>query len=294
MIPDPLPFERRFLRWLEAEGVRTQREEIRLKGSTGSCAAYRFTPSGSPRYRVLAVHGAGNDSLFAWIGFFKRQLHSGAEILTFDLPGHGRHSDALWESDRVGEWIRAAARVAAGPRELPMHVVGISLGGSVTLGSLALLGNAITSAVAVVAPREIQFSLGTVLSEFRPRILGTLLRGWQHYGWTGLLPSFGPFKREIYPLRMADPPMRSAFGYVGVLNQAIADLIVPDTLARVDIPVLLVYGELDRIVPREQGAQISRWIPRSDLFVAPGGTHLSTPLLPATEERIDLWLEEHA
>jgi pimeloyl-ACP methyl ester carboxylesterase len=61
----------------------------------------------------------------------------------------------------------------------------------------------------------------------------------------------------------------------------LAGLELEEAARRAELPALLVYGELDRIVPIEQGEALSRWMPHAKLVRLPGETHLSTPMAPA-------------
>src|SRR5690606_37666446 len=125
----------------------------------------------------------------------------------------------------------------------------------------------LASAVLMAAPLRIDFSWRSALGELRLPLLRALLRGRADYGPGGLVPSFGPFKRGTYPLRLAVPPGRGAFGYVEVLDAALERLRLEEAARRVEAPVLLVYGGLDRIVPPEQGRRLARLLPRAELLL---------------------------
>src|SRR5690606_20339887 len=190
---------------------------------TQTSTAYRFAPAGRATRRVVAVHGAGNDALFGWIGLFKRLLDRGSEILTFDLPGPGRLDQGRFSPDAARAALSAAvAEIGRGRRRLPTHAIGVSVGGSVLLGTLPALREELHSAAAIVAPLRIELTLGSFVGELRPRTFATVVREREHYGRTGLVPSFGPFKRDTYPLRLERSAPRGAFGYVEVLNQCLA------------------------------------------------------------------------
>jgi alpha-beta hydrolase superfamily lysophospholipase len=289
-----LPFERSFREWIDRNEMGWERLDVPLAGGDGPTSGYRFTPAGRSRRRVVALHGAGNDALFAWIGLFKRLLAEGSEILTFDLPGHGRHSRTRLSARTAIEAVNAAvATCAASHRALPVHAIGVSLGGSLLLAALPGLTGRLASATLIVAPLRIEFSPTAMLREIGTPTLRLLWREREHYGLTGLVPSFGPFKREVYPLRLEDPPPPGAFGYVEALNRMLEGMRIEAAAREVDVPVLLVYGDRDRIVPLSQGERIHRALPRSELLRVPGGTHLSTPLETVTTERVLSWIEEH-
>jgi pimeloyl-ACP methyl ester carboxylesterase len=84
-----------------------------------------------------------------------------------------------------------------------------------------------------------------------------------------------------------------SFGYLSSLNDALAEMEIEQAAAEVRIPALLLYGDLDRVVPLDQGERLARIMPMGELQPIRGGTHLSTPLEPVTTERLLAWLESH-
>jgi alpha-beta hydrolase superfamily lysophospholipase len=292
--PGLLPFERAFRGWSEEHGIDWERLTLSVHPQGEWTRGYRFTPASGAIRHVLAVHGAGNDALFAWIGLFKRLLSADTGILTFDLPGHGRDTKGCFDPDRASDAILAALVECGGADcDLPVHAVAVSLGASLLLGTLPAIQNRLASAALIVAPLRIELSLGSVLNEVGLRTLRVLWREREHYGLTGLIPSFGPFKRDVYPLRLPDPAPPGAFGYIAALNAALAELRLEAVATAVRLPVLLLYGEDDRIVPPQQGVRLAGRIAGSELTIVPGGTHLSTPLEPLVTERLVDWLERH-
>jgi pimeloyl-ACP methyl ester carboxylesterase len=240
---------------------------------------------------VFALHGAGNDALFGWIGFFKQLLTSDVEVFTFDLPGHGREDETRFDPAQLSTWLNTALDgCACSTTALPVHAVGVSLGGAVLLDALPRLQHRLASACLIVAPLHIHLSAGAVLTELGPGIR-LLIREREHYGLTGLIPSFGPFKRSLYPLRLATDPAPGQFGYIDTLNEALAVLKLEEAARAVDLPVLLAYGDRDRVVPIEQGQKLSELIQGSELLRVAGGSHLSTPLDPSFVRRFLAWIE---
>src|SRR5690606_38287695 len=100
----------------------------------------------------------------------------------------------------------------------------------------------------------------------------------------------GPFKRGTYPLRLSAEPPPGAFGYVESLNTMLASLELEARAAAVPIPVLLAYGDADRIVPASQGDRIAARLRSSRLMRVPRGTHLSTPLSPVARRAVSEWI----
>lgn len=289
-----LGFERLFRTWCDARGVQWERLRYIRPDAGGEVEAHRLSPSGPVQGGVLVVHGAGNDALFSLTGLFAALLEQQLEVFTFDVDGHGRRSDTRLRISTAADAVPAAISAwGAAERGLPMHAVGVSLGGSLLLHTLGQSGVGFASASLMVAPLKVELTWSAILNEIGPPMVRTVWRERQRFGLTGLIPSFGPFRRNLYPLRLADPPGPGAFGYVEVINTLLDKLDLPTAARQADLPVLLIYGERDRLVPATQGATLAKALPRGELLVLRGETHLSTPLHPTARERLLHWIESH-
>jgi pimeloyl-ACP methyl ester carboxylesterase len=286
-----LPYERALREWMGERGMRHERVVYARPAAGGDTVAYRLCPAGPPRGLLLVTHGAGNDALFAFPGFFKQVLQRGYEVFTFDMDGHGRASTTVLTYPAVcGAVADALEQALQGRADLPVHAYGVSLGGAILLHALAGPLRGIRSATLVVAPLRIRFSLPKVLNELRPVALRTVLEQREHSGLWGMVPSFGPVKRDLYPLRLSTS-RPGAFGYVGVLNEVLERMDLVEAARRGTAPALLAYGARDRIVPAEQGVLLHRTLPRSELLLVRGGTHLATPFDAAVLRRTLEWME---
>lgn len=289
-----LPFERAFRRWCDTEGMRWTTSRYSRRSAGGETLAHRFTPRASPRGAVLVVHGAGNDALFSLTGLFAELLRDGYEIFSFDVDGHGRANSTRLSVGAAGEIIPAALEAWAPQRALvPVHAVGISLGGSLLLHALGSLETPVTSATLICAPLRVELAWRSIRREIGVPLLRTIWRERSRFGITGLIPSFGPFRRDVYPLRLAEPAGPGSFGYVEVINRLLDSLDLRDAARSTRVPVLLVYGARDLLVPPSQARELAGLIPSSELLLLPRETHLSTPLAPATRARLLSWLERH-
>jgi alpha-beta hydrolase superfamily lysophospholipase len=284
-----LPFERRFKAWMLERGMRWREEELHC-GEQWPAASYRLQPAGEVKRVVCAFHGAGNDALFGWVGLFKRLLGGGVEIFTFDLPGHGRGCSTSFSRRSVAAAIGIAVK-AARREGVPLHAVGVSLGGSVLLSQLPAVQHDLTSVALVVAPLQIALSRKSITNEIGVAGLRLIWREREHYGLSGLIPSFGPFKRSTYPLRLATTPPSGAFGYVEALNSELRDMELVTAAGASKLPTLLIYGERDLVVPAEQGEQLAGAMSNARLERIIGGTHLTTPLDPKAVDLLVSWLE---
>jgi pimeloyl-ACP methyl ester carboxylesterase len=240
----------------------------------------------------VAAHGAGNDALFPQLALFQALVLGGVEVFAFDLDGHGAGSTTAFSPESVSTAIAAAvAQAERGRPALPLHLAGHSLGGSLVLHALAD-GSVTHAASAVVISAPISLSLGprTALSElggfFRLATLGQR----RHYGVWGMIPAVGPFKRRAYPVRGA-ARSGAPFAYVAAIQRLLAELDLERTSANIRIPVLLVYGAADRLVPLAQGRRLAERIPSSELLEIPGATHWSTAFAQEAVARAAAWVD---
>lgn len=265
------------------------------RGRSADSVSYRITPDVVLRGTVLFVHGAGNDALFGIVGLAKRLLLDGYRVAAFDLDGHGRASTTRFSGADIGAAIPTAVERLCGDAGGLLHGVGVSLGGSILLHALGARSLEMSSAVLMVAPLEIRFATANVISELRPHLLRTLWREREHYGLTGLIPSFGSFKRDTYPLRLEGPETAGgSFAYIESLNRTLKALELEDAASGVDTPVLLVYGDADRVVPIGQGERLKQLMGTTELLRIPGGTHLTTPFEPAATAAARQWILQHS
>ncbi len=231
--------------------------------------AYERAGQGPP---LILLHGILQDSR-AW----RRQLDALSDdftVVAWDAPGCGRSSDPpgtfrLPEyADCLGGFIDAL------DLEQP-HLLGLSLGAALAL-------------------------------EFYRRrpTCRTLVLASGYAGWAGSLPTAVVAERLDACLRDAELPpdqfvpswipglltdtasaemvdeamaMMSDFHPAGYRTMAcaMAEADLRDGLAQIEVPVLLLYGELDKRAPLHIAADLHARIPGSTLVVLPGVGHLS-------------------
>lgn len=282
-------FEATFRSWCEAASVDWTVVRYTRPEAGGETRAHRLRPRGEVRGGVLVVHGAGNDALFSLTGVFAALLRTRLEVFTFDVDGHGRGGETRLSAEGVAGAVPAALDAWGGPvGGGPIHGFGVSLGGALLLHALPRVGGAIGSATIASTPLRVELSWRSVLNEAGAPMLRTLVRERRWFGLTGLIPSFGPFGRGRYPLRLAETPGPGPFGYVPVVNGILDRLDLLGMAGRVGIPVDVVHGGRDRLVPVEQARRIAAALPAGELLILPGETHLTAPLSP---EALHLLLE---
>lgn len=290
-----MDYAARLARWAERIGARAFAVRYARPEARGEVCALRLLPRGIPRARVLAAHGAGNDAVYPLLELFRALVAADYEVFTFDLDGHGVGSTTWFAPDTVRGAVAAAAEQAErGGPELPLHLLGHSLGGSLLLDALAsgALDRA-SSAVVVSAPLSISLGFRTVLSELRGFFRRATLAQREHYGAWGLVPAFGPVKRAAYPFRRVDADGR-AWSYVAAVRRLLEETRLEERVGSVRVPTLLVYSRADRLVGHGDGARLAARMPAARLLSIEGATHYGAAFAPEAVRAAVEWMDQHA
>lgn len=221
---------------------------------------------------VVFVHGAGDDSRI-----WQPQLAALADeftVVAWDEPGAGRSSDTPRGFNLRGYASCLGALIDALALG-PCHVAGLSWGGTVALE----------------------------LYRCRPELAATLILADTYAGWKGSLPGNEVRSRVVAARRMLatppeefDPALPGLFAgeppprFVPLLREiagslrpaslaaqlaVMAETDQSDLLARIAVPTLLIWGELDTRSPLSVARQFEQTIPNASLVVLPGAGHAS-------------------
>jgi pyruvate dehydrogenase E2 component (dihydrolipoamide acetyltransferase) len=219
---------------------------------------------------VLMIHGFGAD-LSTWM-FNQEALAADRPVYAIDLPGHGGSSKQVDDASAAGlaRTVRAYMDAAGIARA---HLVGHSLGGAIAV-EIALAAPDRVTALTLVSP-----------AGFGPEIAGDFIAGF-------IAETRSRKLRPVLEMLVANPDMVSADMVEDVLKfkrldgataalGAVAEANFPggvqkaslrDRLAEVKVPVHVVWGEADRILPaaHAEGLPASVKVTR-----IPGAGHIS-------------------
>jgi pimeloyl-ACP methyl ester carboxylesterase len=251
---------------------------MRLQGVDvgGLRIAYATAGAGPP---LVLLHGGWGDHRH-----WRRQLESLSRdyaVAAWDAPGCGGSSDppADWlmedYADALAAWL-AAARI-----ERP-HVVGLSWGGALALqlygrhphvpASLVLVG-AYAGWAGSLPPEVVAERLARAEAECRrpaeewaPAYIPSLLA---EPASAGLADEMLAIMRDVRPTGTR------------AMLRAMAECDLRDLLPRIDVPVLLLYGERDVRSPLSVAEALHASIPRSQLVVLAGAGHVANVERPA-------------
>lgn len=261
--------------------------------------------------RVLELEGDGAplvmfhgyaDSADTWRQTLALLARRGRRAIAVDLPGFGVADPLLPDPilPQLDEFAAAVLRYAAGRRHQPVIAVGNSLGGCVSMRLAERKPTGVAGVVAI-APAGLEMSRLLSLVQADP-VLHTLLS----------LPTPVPsvvlraavarlyVQLAIASPRTIDRRVVSAFtyhhrsrstvaGYLETAHRLIPELRQPFVLERIVAPLLLVWGDRDRLVFHRGADQVLGVVPDARLELLPGIGHC--PQVEAPERLTQLLLE---
>ena len=239
---------------------------------------------------VVLVHGLPGQAS-EWQATTELLAGHGRRVFAIDRLGYG-HSDA-----RDGDDFTLAAN-ARELRELldaldlaDVTVVGWSYGGGVALTAARQQQDAGPAGAARIARLVLVGSIGpTAQRREPPPFVGTLLVGALHWA-RAVPPAVLALQRLMSGAAFSDQPMPDWWlpGVAANLAQAKTQRAFleeglqmrgqarPDS-AGLDLPILVIHGDDDRLASIEMGRALARDNPRAELVEVPGGSHM----LPVT------------
>jgi acylglycerol lipase len=247
-----------------------------------------------PRAAIVALHGL-NDYSAAWEGAASQLSASGFAVYAYDQRGFGATEQlGIWPGgDVLASDAREVAKlVRARHADLPLYVLGESMGAAVALRALAQqprgwLDGAVLLAPAVWNRRDMPW-----YQRFAVRFIAHTFRGMKVSTPRGRAASDNPEAMR----RLTEDPLVIHRVRVDMLS-GVADLMddVTDTRGNYDVPLLILYGAHDLIVPARA---LCPWVASLDrdsrwqLAVYPNGWHLLLRDLGAATAMADVsaWL----
>lgn len=202
---------------------------------------------------IVFLHGAGT---YSWMWEGQMEALSDYHCIALDLPGHGKSNKDQWRSladtaDQVAEVIRSRAN---GGRA---HVVGLSLGGYVTLTLLdrhpALIDHAVISGV-TSSPLP---NAGAMLMQMK--VMSYVIK-------SNLL-----IRMQAKMLHIPDDSIDAYTDGMRSMNKdaflKIGDEVVyysaPDSLAQVAVPTLIVAGSVELQPIKDSVAHLASLMPNA-------------------------------
>ena len=162
------------------------------------------------------------------------------------------------------------------------HVLGLSWGSSVALElyrrhpqvpASLILASAYAGWAGSLPPEEVDARLESVPADLPPE---EFLQG-----WPGLLSGAASAElvHELASIWAANAGTVHPAGYRAMAH-SMAEADLRDVLPRIQVPTLLLYGELDQRSPLQVATELQAHIPPATLVVIPGVGHLSNAEAP--------------
>jgi pimeloyl-ACP methyl ester carboxylesterase len=245
--------------WLRIHGIKSEYAQL------GPHRIHYF--SGRTGTPLLLLHGLGGEA-GDWVLSMPALARSGFRVYAIDLLGYGSsdrphvdYSIAL-QSDMLGQFVESQRLEQA-------DVAGWSMGGWIAL-RFTLDHPERVRRLAVYDSAGIYFKLSIDPGLFAPRTSEDLTR---------LYAAVSPRPLKI-PHFVEHDLLRQAAERGWVVKRSLESMgtgrdLLDGKLAAIRVPVLIVWGEQDTLIPLSCGQEMHREIPQSRLVVVPGCGHLA-------------------
>lgn len=240
-----------------------------VQTADGALLPFRaWLPPGKPKAVVLALHGM-NDYARSFAAPAEAWRQRGIATYAYDQRGYGATAQrGVWAgTDRLAaDFIAAAALLRARYPGVPLYAVGESMGGGVILAAMArpdapALDGVVLSAPAVWARETMPVYYTASLWAAAHTVPGMSLSGRSlDRAPTDNRAVLRDLSRDPFVLKSAR--VDALWGVVDLMDAAYAGA------PRLRVPVLLLYGERDKIVPRQPIEAVARRLPAGQTRVA--------------------------
>ncbi len=265
---------------LLAEGTTATRTLTRVDIPVrhGTTPALHLVPPQGAQAVVCVAHGSGSDKYFYTWETSAMLLARGFAVLLIDLDGHG-------ESDRPQAYPHTAESLSdvllwLRSRYARVGVIGKSLGGCVATHAAAH-GASLDALVVIGSPPALQLTRAQVRREARGLLRYAILRQLRYGSVVQLVRAWTttPKQRTL----IATEDLIARLDLCGSLHH------IGHSPTR--LPVLLIYGTADALVPPAAVDQVDAAKPTwAVLYRLKRGTHLSTMIDPRTLRLVGAWL----
>jgi alpha-beta hydrolase superfamily lysophospholipase len=224
----------------------------------------RWLPEGEPRAVILALHGF-NDYANAFTEPAAFWGERGIGTYAYDQRGFGETAHrGLWPgTEALAQDLRTVARlIKSRHRDVPLYVLGESMGGAVALVALADDDRPAVDGVVLAAP-----------AVWARRTMNPLQRGllwlaahtlpWLTVTGRGLRIRASDNVEMLRalakdPLVIKEARIDTLYGLANLMDAAL------DAALRLRVPALILYGEHDQVIPRRPTSEMLSRLPPGD------------------------------
>ncbi len=211
---------------------------------------YREAGQGEP---LVSLHGAGGMKLYRSHALLAEQYR----VIVFEVPGFG-HSPANERSQSMPELAHTMAQAVENLGLERCNLMGNSFGGKLALW-MAVQQPERMQALILVAPAAIRPAGGLPPSAFSPEEL--MARLYAHPERQAPLPPLDPAiraKQQALVRRVMGPPRDEA---------------LESRMPGLNVPVLVLFGTMDRMIPPEMGRLYCEKLPNCHLILVYDAGH---------------------
>lgn len=250
--------------------------DFTLTGETGPGALIRWTaPEIEPRAVILAAHGYGDHARSTWAAPAAFWAGNGVITYGYDHRGFGRNQRGEWPGAEtiIADVAAAAAAVRARHPDLPLIVLGHSMGGGAVAAAAGEGRLAGVDGIILAGPAVQSSDIGPIL---RAATWTTALaapdKRWSGDGIVEFQASDNIDALRALaadPLYLGEPSAREFLGLVRIMDRA------ADAAGEIAAPMLLLYGAKDELVPETPVREVFDRVPtEKDFIYYPDGWHL--------------------
>jgi alpha-beta hydrolase superfamily lysophospholipase len=251
---------------------------LAIADSRGAPLALSLWPAeGAPRAIMLALHGFGDHAESTFSGPAPFWAAAGVSVYAYDQHGFGNNADrGVWPGAErlIDDLAAVAARLHARHPDLPLYVLGHSMGAGVVLAALGE-GRLPEASGAIIAGPAI--AGGDFVSPPARALAWTLAGMLPDKRWTG--EGFVSFRASdniealramsLDPLYLKAPSAREIFGLIRIMDRA------AEAAPHVAKPLLVLIGAHDELVDPDDVRAVAATIPPPvDVRTYPDGWHL--------------------
>ncbi len=222
----------------------------------------RWQASGTPKATLLLIHGF-NEYAGAFDEMGETLAQHGIEVWAYDQRGFGRSPyRGLWSSaERMAQDARdAASQLRQTHPNRPLYVLGFSMGGAVTLVS-AEHGKLDADGIILAAPAVWTRATQPFYQRWAHQAALRLIPGWKP---TGESLEKRPTDNKVMLRRIWKSPWMIKGARIDTLK-GVVDLMDKAYSAAdsTTVPVLLLYGDKDQIIPKKPIERLWQRLPKS-------------------------------
>lgn len=206
------------------------------------------------RSALIVCHGFGSTHRSVPMVWLAEALHERWDVLAFDWRGYGRSGGLSSMGGAEALDLQAVASYARAQGYAQVGIVGESMGGLILLAAQGLAPGLADAIATISAPADYA------------------LAGWPR----------PQIVQHVAPREMLRPVAR-------LLGFRLGTLVLPqplDVVGAIGVPLLLIHGDADRVVPVENAYALYRHAPQAQLRIYAGIGHAVMPMRSQAPQRL--------